>query len=287
MYNFFYIFLLSLIAISGLFWLTEKIKIFYYKLKYSKQQEKYTNNNPNSIAELFPTLFFIFIFRFFIFEPFQIPSSSMMPTLLSGDFILVQKFFYNLKNPLNNKILFTLSHPHRGDVVVFQLPEDKNKNYVKRVIGIEGDVITYDSSTKTISLIHKYSNFKKSIQLIKYKDFKNLKKNLKKYSNNQGYYLDERNSSKTYKVLLVKGKKDDKKNYFKQKNEKIGKWVVPKGCFFVMGDNRDNSFDSRYWGFIPESNLIGKVNIIWFSFRKKENKWPIGIRFNRIGKIVY
>lgn len=287
MYNYFYIFLLSLIAISGLFWLIEKIKIFYFKLKYSKQQEKYTHNNPNSIAELFPTLFFIFIFRFFIFEPFQIPSGSMMPSLLVGDFILVQKFFYNIKNPINNKVLFTISHPNRGDIVVFQFPKDKKKNYVKRVIGIEGDTINYDSSTKIISLSHKYSNFKKPIKLMKYKDLKNLKKNLKKYSNNQGYYLDERINSKAYKVLLIKGKKDKKNIYYKQGNKNKGTWVVPKGCFFVMGDNRDNSFDSRYWGFIPESNLVGKVNIIWFSFRKKEKKWPTGIRFNRIGKIVY
>jgi signal peptidase I len=267
------------IIITGIIWFIEKFKNVYNKFKLKKKEYLiYKNKNKNSISNLFPILFIIFIVRTFLFEPFNIPSSSMIPSLFVGDFILVKKFAYNIKNPFNNKILFKIGTPQRGDIVVFKYPKNKNINYVKRFIGLPGDIITYNAKTKEISIKHKANKSFYLNELIKYK--KPIK-----YHN---FYLKEESINKVhYTIRISKNYYDQKKFYYKQKNQEIGTWIIPEGYYFVLGDNRDNSFDSRYWGLVPAKNIIGKAIVIWFSVQKNENEFPTGIRFNRIGKIIY
>jgi len=229
-----------------------------------------------------------------------------MPTLLVGDFILVQKFTYGIKNPITNNILINVNKPKYGDVIVFKHPKNSNLNYIKRVIGLPGDKITYNFFTK--NLIIQFNTFKKNynkkqtfiphintkqsdfFQLFKYDiepmflnnsyDYnKKIEKNV-----NLNICTEKLGQSK-YKILFSKEIIDNNDIYFKQPNQEKGTWIVPKDMYFVMGDNRDNSLDSRYWGFVPKKNLIGKAIFIWMSFKKTENSWPTSIRINRIGSI--
>ncbi len=262
----------------------------------------YQNKNIiiiDKIIELIPILIFIFILRSFIYEPFQIPSASMMPTLLIGDLILVNKLSYNIKNPLNNKTILNIKNPNYGDVIVFQYPKNKNINYIKRVIGLPGDKIIYDEFKKKIKIykhksntnIVKYISQKKSsyIEEIKYNNnkieefFWNIKNNFSISKNSEIIFLTkkiEKINNKKYNILIMK-----LNNNLSSKKKKHS-WIVPKNMYFVMGDYRDNSEDSRYWGFVHQNLIIGKAKYIWMSFIKQQNKWPTGIRFNRIGKII-
>ncbi len=262
-------------------------------------------NLINILIDLLPTLIFIFIFRSFIYEPFQIPSASMMPTLLIGDLILVNKLSYNIKNPLNNKTIFNIGKPTYGDIIVFQYPKNKKINYIKRIVGLPKDKIIYNEKNKEIK-IYKWNNKKHTYinkNIIKYK---NKKKSLYieeiNYSNNRikeffwNIYKKKNNKKKseifflTEKIEYIKNNKHKilllfNKNLFLNKN-KIQSWIIPKNMYFVMGDYRDNSEDSRYWGFLHKNLIIGKAKYIWMSFEKQQDNWPTGIRFERIGKII-
>ncbi len=254
--------------------------------------------NNNILIELLPTLIFIFIFRSFIYEPFKIPSASMMPTLLIGDLILVNKLLYNIKNPFNNKTLINIGKPNYGDVIVFQYPKNKKINYIKRVIGLPEDKLIYNEKTKKIK-IYKSNNNKKKI-FIKYSkkkispyieeiDFSN--NNIKEYfwdinnkktfkKNSEIFFLNEKTEyieNVKHNILLMNKKNINKNN--------IKTWIIPKDMYFVMGDYRDNSEDSRYWGFVHKNLIIGKAQYIWMSLEYQVNNLPIKIRFKRIGKI--
>ncbi|WWO98577.1 MAG: signal peptidase I [Candidatus Dasytiphilus stammeri] len=258
-------------------------------------------------ASVFPMLLLVLIIRSFIYEPFQVSSGSMMPTLLAGDFIMVKKFSYNIKNPFTKNTWINISKPKRGEVVVFHYPLNPKINYIKRIIGIPGDKISYDYMKKEINIqpmCHELYNCKKLeityskikpsnyIQTFKIKEgsiesyFYQIKdSDLKK----NGIRLFERYellSNLPHRIFLLP--RDNLINnvnlYYKQPNQPLATWLVPKGYYFMMGDNRDNSADSRYWGFVPEKNLVGKAVFIWMSFSlKPDTQRPNGIRFNRIG----
>ncbi|HXK00652.1 MAG TPA: signal peptidase I [Buchnera sp. (in: enterobacteria)] len=260
------------------------------------------------IASFFPIFAIVFIIRSFIYEPFQIPSESMMPTLLIGDFILVEKFSYGIKDPILHYTLINTGTPNRGDVVVFRNPHNTSINYIKRVIGLPGDHITYDILNK-IFIIHQKctenNHYQKKIFIThKNNALNTCKKNDINCINNQNnttfYYLNpkdqrsnlflfniiqEKIEKKTFNILISNQIKDEINEYYQQTGQKKGTWIVPNNQYFMIGDNRDNSLDSRYWGFVPDKYLIGKATKIWMSFDKEENKWPIGIRLNRIGNI--
>ena len=182
----------------------------------------------------FPVLLFVLVVRSFVFEPFRIPSGSMMPTLLQGDFIFVKKYSYGLRLPVTETKIIETGEPERGDVVVFRLPSDPNINYIKRVIGLPGDSIVYENHRLTIN--------GELVDLQKASDF-----------STQEPVFVEKLGDNSHDILITAPRY--------RINE--GRYEVPDGHYFVMGDNRDNSKDSRFIGAIPESHLVGEAVRIW------------------------
>jgi len=189
----------------------------------------------------FPVLALVLVLRSFLYEPFQIPSGSMLPTLKIGDFILVNKFTYGLRLPVIGTKVVSLNDPQRGDVLVFKFPGDESINYIKRVIGLPGDRIGYVKKQLYINgepapqnLIASLPPAKPQIQLL---------------------------SEQLGKV--------DHQLYRNYRPAAPGReWLVPEGHYFVMGDNRDNSNDSRYWGFVPDELVVGKAQVVWMHWDK-------------------
>ncbi len=207
----------------------------------------------------FPVLLAILLFRSFITEPFKIPSGSMMPTLLVGDFILVNKFAYGIRLPvLNNKII-DIGEPERGDVMVFRYPMNPKEDYIKRVIGLPGDEITYRNKTLYVN-------------------------GVKVEDTDIGPYTgpSEPGRSMAGAQVMSEDLTGVKHRIMELPQVYVGHegtWQVPQGHYFAMGDNRDNSADSRFWGFVPEENLVGKAFLIWMNFDG-------GIDFKRIGTVI-
>jgi signal peptidase I len=185
----------------------------------------------------FPVLLFVLVIRSFVFEPFRIPSGSMMPTLLEGDFIFVKKYSYGLRLPVTETKFIETGEPERGDVIVFRLPQDPSINYIKRVIGLPGDTVVYERHRLTIN--------GETIDL-------------RPNENNPGnapVYLEDLDG-RVHDVLVL-----DPRN-----TARDGTYRVPEGHYFVMGDNRDRSKDSRYIGAIAEEFLVGEAVRIWMHF---------------------
>src|SRR5690606_20303972 len=186
----------------------------------------------------FPVLFIVLVLRSFLVEPFQIPSGSMLPTLEDGDFILVNKFIYGIRLPVLNTKVIEVSDPVRGEVVVFRYPEDNRTNYIKRVVGEPGDVIRYENKVL-------YINGERVEE--------------QPQSNNPPYaYFQERLGTASHAIQKTAGAPVSRGE---------GEWIVPQGHYFVMGDNRDNSNDSRFWGFVPDENIVGKAFAIWMHWQ--------------------
>ena len=242
-----------------------KIAYFLIFLKFSKS-EKYSHR-PKIVQwsiELFPVLLLVFVFRGFIFEPFRVPSNSMMPTLLTGDFIVVNKFDYGFRLPITNTKLVEFSKPNRGDVIVFRYPNyEKNPGYsgvdfIKRVVATPGDVISY--SEDQLSINGKVSDIK-NIGPYKGVDSGQLMNNYK--------LVQEFINSLPHEILLNPN----------TQSKKIPEITIPDGHYFVMGDNRSHSSDSRFWGFVPEEYIIGRAIGIWMHWDWNYNT----MQFSRIG----
>lgn len=213
----------------------------------------------------FPIFVIVLILRAFIVEPFRIPSASMMPTLLIGDFILVNKYDYGIRLPLTDTKIISYKEPQRGDIIVFRYPEDPSIPYIKRVIGVPGDHIEYRNKIV-------YINGKEMPQKVL-----------------GTYYTDGTGLNSWLQENLGTVKHEILENPYRNLHNNVEGITVPKGEYFVMGDNRDNSEDSRYWGFVPEKNLIGKAFLIWMNWRFKEI-WDIpswSAKFNRIGTVLH
>jgi signal peptidase I len=213
----------------------------------------------------FPVILIVLLFRSFIAEPFKIPSGSMMPTLLVGDFILVNKFAYGLRLPVLGTKIMPIGEPRRGDVFVFRYPNPEHdpkkqgEDYIKRVIGLPGDEITYRNKVLYVN--------DKEIPQTYVGPFVGSGDEGRRMAGAEIH--DETLSDVTHKILksrmLVPGRE--------------GTWKVPAGHYFAMGDNRDNSEDGRYWGFVPEENLVGRAFVIWMN-------WDGGIDFKRLGTLI-
>ncbi|PTC05859.1 signal peptidase I [Vibrio mediterranei] len=236
----------------------------------------------NSVS-IFPVIAFVLVLRSFIYEPFQIPSGSMMPTLLVGDFILVEKYAYGLKDPVWRTQLVETGKPERGDIVVFKYPPQPSIDYIKRVVGLPGDTVRY-SARKDICIQTKGTSTCKPVKLSNVEDSPFVQNGIPLIQ------MDEKLGKVEHQILVNPLRRDRVDQY--QPRNGVNEWVVPEGHYFVMGDNRDNSADSRYWGFVPEGNLVGKAVGIWISFEFERGAdsilptWiPTGVRFNRIGGI--
>jgi len=210
-------------------------------------------------AGLFPVIFVVFMVRSFVAEPFKIPSGSMMPTLLNGDLILVNKFAYGIRLPIVHTKVVPVGLPERGDVMVFRYPLDPSIDYIKRVIGLPGDEVVYARRRLTIN--------GEEVPLVPDGEFFDAES-----LSFSPQYL-ETLGEKRYKILtnLEKPSAISPQSFtrFRDKctyNSDGLRCTVPEGHYFVMGDNRENSLDSRYWGFVPEGNIVGKAFLIWMNF---------------------
>ncbi|WP_294493877.1 signal peptidase I [uncultured Ruminobacter sp.] len=243
-----------------------------------KEKEAIMNSNGfiSSIASCFPVLFVVLIVRSFCYEPFRIPSASMMPTLLRGDFVIVEKFRYGLRNPLNNETWIKTSSPQRGEIVVFKYPEDTKIDYIKRIIGLPGDTVVFNKGELFIKPAGE-SNYTR-ISAVEDPASQQM------WTAVNLSYTSEHGLTGTEDLLGYKHKimHDSSANivekFYVQGDRHYGEWVVPEGSYFVMGDNREHSRDSRFWGFVPDKYLVGRAVGIWFS-----GTFDSGIRIDRLG----
>lgn len=212
----------------------------------------------------FPVLFFVFFIRSFLFEPFQIPSGSMIPTLKVGDFILVNKFTYGIRMPILNSVIIPVNKPQRGDVMVFYPPHQPNVSFIKRVIGLPGDEIRYTNNVL-------YVNGTEIKQTELFKKVPELYSPCMSYGS-QLTVVEEALGDKVHQMQKCDVPGDTSRN---------GTWIVPEGHYFMMGDNRDNSQDSRVWGTVPEKNIIGKAIVVWMHW---DEFWSVP-SFKTVGKI--
>ena len=208
----------------------------------------------------FPVILVVLLLRSFLVEPFRIPSGSMMPTLLDGDFILVNKFAYGLRLPVANIKVIDIDQPKRGDVVVFRFPNDPSVDYIKRIVGLPGDRVSYrdkvvyiNGEPMTQELLGTYSGTGTAVSMT-----------------GASQRLEQLGS--TRHTMLVRSEQPAVDNEFH----------VPSGHYFVMGDNRDNSNDSRYWGFVPDRNLVGRAFMIWMNYDKADKT----VRWSRLGTVI-
>ena len=210
-------------------------------------------------AGLFPVILVVFFLRSFLFEPFKIPSGSMIPTLLVGDLILVNKFHYGIRLPVVNTKLTEGTPPQRGDVMVFRYPPKPSLDYIKRVVGLPGDEVAY--LNKRLSINGKVITTKAVPEFFDEDSMRYIKQ------------FEEQLGDKSHRML----NEDDRPAFVPGVDNFPNKdscrysvegvvCKVPAGQYFMMGDNRDNSLDSRYWGFVPDRNIVGKAVFVWMNF---------------------
>ncbi|MBK9575204.1 MAG: signal peptidase I [Rhodoferax sp.] len=212
-------------------------------------------------AGLFPVIIAVFFLRSFLFEPFKIPSGSMIPTLLIGDLILVNKFHYGLRLPVVHTKITDGSSPQRGDVMVFRYPPKPSQDYIKRVVGVPGDEVAYTNKRLTINgqpvATTAVSDFFDE-DMVRY--FKQFEETL---GDRKHRLLNDEDRRAGYSEAEIM-------NFPNRQNCRYSVegavCKVPAGHYFMMGDNRDNSLDSRYWGFVPEGNIVGKAFFVWMNF---------------------
>ena len=253
--------LVVLTGITGLIWVVD---YFTGKLKVYRSNQNNSSKRSAFIEQavsFFPIFLIVLVLRSFIFEPFRIPSASMMPTLLIGDFILVNKYDYGLRLPVIHNKFYENNIPSRGDVVVFRYPENPKIPYIKRVIGLPGDKIAYYNKTLYINDV------------------------LAEQTTNGDYFAFGSGITMKGSLLISEdlGNINHEILIDPERNSLEFVTRVPDSHYFVLGDNRDNSKDSRYWGFVPEENLVGRAFFVWMNWDGK-NK-PI-VNFNRIGKFI-
>src|SRR6202049_713686 len=258
-------------AISGAIWLLDQA--FFARRRRSSATAAGTPaervREPIAVEyarSFFPVIVLVLVIRSFLFEPFRIPSDSMMPTLFDGDFIFVSKYSYGLRLPVTNTLLIPTGTPQRGDVIVFRLPPNPKINYIKRLVGLPGGRIRVDENNQL------YVN-DKPVPQTRGPIYSGPKQDMLNYADAPTAF--EQLGDKRHLVMFAHG------------GVKAGEWAVPAGHYFFMGDNRNNSKDSRFQdemdapGFVPEQNLVGKAVRIWLNLDTRD-----GPLWRRVGNAI-
>lgn len=314
--------LLVATAFTGVYWLIDKFLLAPQRKKtvaeveqrYKEAQERaeklgvqMSHSNAEQEAQelshmpwwmdwtggLFPVILVVFILRSFLFEPFKIPTSSMVPTLLPGDFILVNKFAYGLRMPVWHTKITEGERPKRGDIMVFRYPPDPKVDYIKRIVGVPGDVVRYENKALSVN--------GKKLSLETMPDYAYMEKTLQWVSTAGGQVLGQEMDQQVTVQQFTETLPADASVADAQAGQSAGvphrvilnpmrnaspyadkpfsggrsnctyfdngvECTVPAGHYFMLGDNRDNSKDSRFWGFVPEKNIVGKAVLVWMNF---------------------
>ena len=265
--------LLVLTAVSGGLWLADV-------LLFSRLRKPTASGKPprepiviEYSRAFFPVLAIVLVLRAFAYEPFRIPSGSMMPTLLVGDFILVDKHSYGLRMPVWQNRITRGEPPRRGDVVVFRFPRDESQDYIKRVVGLPGDRISYYNRRLKVN--------GQALKIEKAQVYQGL--------GDRNNMIGASGCDRVGADCQVWTEEMGENRYTVMTNARMsigidGEYIVPVGHYFVMGDNRDHSNDSRIWGFVPEENLVGKARWIWMHWDWR--KGGTGIDFSRVGQTI-
>ncbi len=211
---------------------------------------------------LFPVILVVFVLRSFVIEPFRIPSGSMLPNLHIGDFILVNKFKYGIRIPVINQKIVSINSPDRGDVMVFRYPLNLKLNFIKRVIGLPGDKLSYKNKVLRIN----------GVAVSEQADGEFIFPQNKMQGRSARQFIEFIDDA-DHRILI-----DDASS-----SRNYDQVIVPEGHYFVMGDNRDHSSDSRYWRFVPESHIVGEAFFIWFSWKGISEGW---VEWSRIGDTI-
>lgn len=262
----------SLLVLTGCIWLLDRFIL----------QARRIAGNPNAAEpwwveyakSFFPVILAVFLLRSFLVEPFKIPSGSMIPTLHVGDFILVNKFTYGIRLPIISKKIVEINNPERGDVMVFHYPENPAVDYIKRVVGLPGDIVTYRGKQV---LINGIAQEQKGEGEYNYVDNGLSFVHTNRYSENLGGHTHPILQNPEAPALHIGSVADFPLREQCSYGFDEMRCTVPTGHYFMMGDNRDNSRDSRYWGFVPDKLIVGKAFFIWMNFSDLKR---IGLKIN-------
>jgi len=276
------------VVVTGLYWLAERFYFWPRRQRAAAELEAHATRRRAELAQmgvnqvdgdvaqararllvqpwwldwtagLFPVILAVFLLRSFLFEPFKIPSGSMIPTLLVGDLILVNKFHYGLRLPVINTRITEGTAPARGDVMVFRYPPRPSLDYIKRVVGVPGDEVSYLNKRLTIN--------GQPVPTGAVPDFfeEDAMRYMKQFEETLGERPHRLLIDEARPAFIPGADEFPNRNNCRYSVEGVV-CKVPPGHYFMMGDNRDNSLDSRYWGFVPEQNIVGKAIFVWMNF---------------------
>jgi len=260
--------LFVLLLVCSLVWVLDRL--FFQHMRGTDQPEPWWIEYPKSFL---PVILAVFVLRSFLVEPFRIPSGSMIPSLLVGDFILVNKFAYGIRLPIINKKVVAIGEPEHGDVMVFRYPENPRVDYIKRVIGLPGDAVSYHD--KVLKVNGKEVPTTEKGEYIDIDAGADFVPSQRFAATTGEHHHDILVRPQQPPILLSQVRQFEYVDQCRYRNDGFD-CTVPEGHYFMMGDNRDASSDSRYWGFVPDQNIVGKAFLIWWNFGK----------FERIGHAV-